>query len=926
MRPEGDAAGGWRAGKREEGDAAGGRRAGKDSDPERRRLDEADHGGIPWRRWGPYLSERQWGTVREDSGGGHDSWSAFTHDQARSRAYRWGEDGLAGICDDKQQLCLAIALWNERDPILKERLFGLTNAEGNHGEDVKECYYYLDATPTSSYLRMLYKYPQAEFPYARLVAVNAARGKSEPEYELIDTGIFDDGRYFDVEVEYAKGAPDDLLLQVTVHNRGPDEARVHVLPTLWFRHTWSWAGGSERPGLWAEADAHGRAVIRADHGKLGARWLRADAPVPVLATENETDNERVFGSPNDTPYVKDGIDRAVAGGDASAVNPRGTGTKAALHYVLDVPAGGSATLRARLNDRDARLGEDCDPFGDFGAIMSARRDEAGRFYAGLLGGLSEDQQLVCRQAFAGMLWSRQYYGLDMERWLLDHGADPLAGGTGLPNEEWRHLIADDIISMPDKWEYPWFAAWDLAFHAVPLVLVDATFAKRQLNLLLNSRYLHPNGQLPAYEPSFGDVNPPVHAWATWFVYDLEKVMTGRADRAFLENAFRKLTRNFTWWLNRKDADGRSIFQGGFLGLDNVGVFDRGAQLPGGGRIDQADGSAWMALYCQTMAQMAVELAHENPAYLEDARSLMENFAWIAAATSHVGSGGAGLWDEADGFFYDVLRRPDGSAIPLKVRSAVGLLPLCAVTVFDSRLRAQFPELVQDMARFMDRHPAVLAAMPMHGQQSGEDGPMLAALFDEGRLRRILARMLDEEEFLGPFGIRALSRSHAAHPYVFILDGQEYRVGYQPAESETDMFGGNSNWRGPVWFPVNVMIIRALLLLYRYFGDEFTVECPVGSGKQSTLYQVAQEIAERLTATFLRDPSGCRPVHGGQALLQDDPHWRDLVLFYEYFHGDDGSGIGASHQTGWTGLVAVLPLLFRGVTAEMLRDEALDVPV
>ncbi|HEX3958299.1 MAG TPA: hypothetical protein VHZ03_17010 [Trebonia sp.] len=896
-----------------------------EGDAERQRLAEADHGGIAWRRWGPYLSERQWGTVREDFGGGHDSWSAFTHEQARSRAYRWGEDGLAGVCDDRQRLCLAIALWNERDPILKERLFGLTNAEGNHGEDVKECYYYLDATPTSSYLRMLYKYPQAEFPYANLVAVNGARGKSEPEYELLDTGIFNDGRYFDVEVEYAKAAPDDLLLQVTVHNRGPDDARLHVLPTLWFRHTWSWAGGIERPGLRA-AQADGRSVIRADHSELGTRWLLADGQVPVLVTENETNNECVFGLANDTPYVKDGVNRAVVGGDASAVNPDGTGTKAALHYVLDVTAGGSAVLRARLNDHDAQLGEARDPFGDFGEILNARRHEAAAFYTGLLTGLNDDQQLVCRQAFAGMLWSKQYYGFDIEQWLQERGSDPLAGGTGLPNEEWRHLVADDIISMPDTWEYPWFAAWDLAFHAVPLAIVDATFAKQQLNLLLNSRYLHPNGQLPAYEWNFGDVNPPVHAWATWFVYDMEKMMTGQADRTFLEKAFRKLARNFSWWLNRKDADGRNIFQGGFLGLDNIGVFDRSAPLPGGGRLDQADGTAWMALYCQTMIQIAVELAQENPAYLEDARSLMENFAWIAAATNHVGSGGIGLWDEADGFFYDVLRRPDGTAIPLKVRSAVGLLPLAAVTVFDARLRARFPELAQGMVEFMERHPAVLAAMPMHGQQLGESGPLLAALFDEGRLRRILARMLDEEEFLGPFGVRAMSRAHGAHPYVFMLDGQEYRVGYEPAESGTRMFGGNSNWRGPVWFPINVMIVRALLRLYGYFGDEFTVECPTGSGKHRNLYQVAEEIAGRLTATFLRDPTGRRPVHGGQPLLQDDPHWRDLVLFYEYFHGDNGAGIGASHQTGWTGLVAVLPLLFRSITAEALRNQAIAMPV
>ena len=621
--------------------------------------------------------------------------------------------------------------------------------------------------------------------------------------------------------------------------------------------------------------------------------------------------------------MKDGIGRAVVDGDASAVNPDGTGTKAALHYVLNVPAEGSATLRARLTDADPE--QSGDPFHDFDDVLNARRGEAWEFWTDLLGALPDDQRLVCQQAFAGMLWSKQYYALDVERWLSEHGSDPLTGGTGLRNEDWRHLVADDIISMPDKWEYPWFAAWDLAFHTIPLAIVDITFAKQQLALLLNHRYLNPNGQLAAYEWNFGDVNPPVHAWATWFVYELEKVMTGRADRAFLEDSFRKLMRNFSWWLNRKDADDRNIFQGGFLGLDNIGVFDRSAPLPGGGMIDQADGTAWMALYSQIMAQMATELARENRAYLEDAQSLLENFAWIAAATNHVGSTGIGLWDETDGFFYDVLRRPDGSAVPLKVRSVVGLMPLAAVTVIGTQLRAEFPELVEDTVRFFEHHPAVQAAMPMRGRQLTQTGPTLLALFDESRLRRILAKMLDEEEFLGPHGIRAVSRWHASHPFILDMDGQEYQVGYLPAESDTGMFGGNSNWRGPVWFPINIMLIRALLHLYVYFGDEFTVECPVGSGKQCNLYEVAGEIADRLTATFLRDPSGHRPVHGGQPLLQNDPHWRDLILFYEYFHGDNGAGIGASHQTGWSGLVGVLPLLFRNLTAEMLRDEVAFVP-
>jgi hypothetical protein len=886
---------------------------------ERQRLGEADTEGVPWRRWGPYLSERQWGTVREDYGGGQDTWSSFTHEQARSRAYRWGEDGLAGISDDQQLLCLALALWNERDPILKERLFGLTNAEGNHGEDVKECYFYLDATPTSSYLRMLYKYPQAEYPYADLVTVNGARGKSEPEYELLDTGIFDEGRYFDVEVEYAKAAPEDILLQVTVYNRGPDDATLHVLPTLWFRHTWSWAGGTERPMLRSVTGPGGETAVQAEHSDLGTRWLHADGPVPVLVTGNETNDEAVFGSPNEVPYVKDGIDRAVVGGDASAVDPSGLGTKAALHHVLHVPAGGQAVLRVRLNGTGPAAAGAA-PFADFGQIMDARRGEAAEFWADVLAGdLGDDERLVCRQALAGMLWSKQYYGLDMERWLAEHGVDPLAGGSGLRNEDWRHLVANDIISMPDKWEYPWFAAWDLAFHAVALAVVDVAFAKQQLDLLMSRWYLNPNGQLPAYEWNFSDVNPPVHAWATWFVYQLERAMTGHADRAFLESAFQKLSRNFGWWLNRKDADDRNIFQGGFLGLDNIGVFDRSAPLPGGGRIDQADGTAWMALYAQTMMQIATELARENPAYLEQAQSLLENFAWIAAATNSVGGNAIGLWDEGDGFFYDVLRRPDGSSVPLKVRSIVGLMPLAAATVVPAEMRAEFPQIIEGTAGFLAHHPAVTAALPGHGRQVEATGPVLFALFDETRLRRILARMLDEQEFLGPHGIRAVSRYHAAHPYILEMDGQEYRVGYLPAESDTGMFGGNSNWRGPVWFPINIMLIRALLNLYMFFGDTFTVECPAGSGKECTLFEVAHEISNRLTGTFLRGLDGRRPVHGGQPILQNDPHWRDLLLFYEYFHGDNGAGIGASHQTGWTGTVALLPLLFHGVIAEGLLN-------
>ena len=890
--------------------AAGRRDPGGMANAEQRRLEEAED-GTPWRRWGPYVSERQWGTVREDVGFGDDAWNAFTHDQARSRSYRWGEDGLAGISDDKQLLCLALALWNERDPILKERLFGLTNSQGNHGEDVKECYFYLDATPTSSYLKMLYKYPQAEFPYADLVATNASRGKKDPEYELIDTGIFDDSRYFDVFTEYAKASPEDILMQVTVHNRGPDQARLHVLPTLWFRHTWSWAGGTEHPRL-RTGDGAMSAVL-AEHSKFGTRWLYAEQTVPVLMTRNETNNERIFAAPNDSPYVKDGIDRAVVHGETTAIDPGGTGTKAALHHVLDVPAGGTATVRLRLTDAQQER-----PFDGFGEVMAVRRAEADEYYGGVLAGdLSEDERVIGRQALAGMLWSVEYYELDGDVWLAEHGADPLFPDPWLRNSDWQHLHAEDIISMPDKWEYPWFAAWDLAFHTIPLAMVDVAFAKRQLELLLDRRYLHPNGQLPAYEWNFSDVNPPVHAWAVEFVYELDKLITGKADRKFLENSFAKLMRNFGWWLNRKDADNRNIFQGGFLGLDNIGVFDRSAPLPGGGRIDQADGTAWMALYSMSMFQMAVELARANPVYLEQAQTLLENWAWIAAATNHVGPDVTGLWDEEDGFFYDVLRRPDGSSVPLKVRSVVGLMPLVAATVIPDSVHRDFPELVHSALEFLDRHPAVTAALPKHGEQAQATGPVIFALFDEQRLRRILARMLDENEFLSPHGIRAMSRWHAEHPYTLKMDGHEYSVGYLPAESDSGMFGGNSNWRGPVWVPINLMLIRGLLQLHQYYGDRFTVECPTGSGRHKNLYQVAEDISERLVGIFRKDASGRRPVHGGQPLLQTDPNWRDLVLFYEYFHGDNGAGIGASHQTGWTGTVGVLPLLFR--QGSLLRD-------
>ncbi|WP_327667627.1 glucosidase [Streptomyces sp. NBC_00485] len=874
---------------------------------ERQRLQEADAARAAWRRWGPYLSERQWGTVREDYSPDGDAWSYFTHDQARSRAYRWGEDGIAGVSDDKQRLCFALALWNGRDPILKERMFGLTNAEGNHGEDVKEYYFHLDSTPTHSYMKYLYKYPQGEFPYADLVDTNRARGRGEFEYELLDTGIFDEDRYFDVFVEYAKHGPEDVLVEITAHNRGPDEATLHLLPTLWFRHTWSWAGPAPVPSLHQTEDS-----VRADHEELGPRRLYVDSDAPVLFTENETNNERIFGSPNNTPYVKDGIDRYVVHGESTAVNPARTGTKAAVHHVVAIPAGGSTTLRLRLSDTEL-----ADPWAEFTATMEARRAEADAFYEDVVpDGMGEDERRLVRQALAGMLWSKQYYYLDVERWLAEHGVDPLAADPGVRNSSWYHMVNDEIMSMPDTWEYPWFAAWDLAFHTVALSMVDIGFAKGQLELLLRRLYLHPNGQIPAYEWNFGDVNPPVHAWAVLFVYELEKHRTGRADRAFLENAFQKLTKNFTWWLNRKDVDGNNVFQGGFLGLDNIGVFDRSAPLPTGGHLDQADGTAWMALYCQNLLDIAIELAVDNPVYIEQAQMLFEHFAWIAVAMNRIGKDNASLWDEEDGFFYDVLRLPDGSATRLKVRSLVGLIPLAATSVIGGRANRTFPELVEGAREFIQRHPAVEAFVTQYAApHQGADGRYLFALFGEDRLRRILARMLDEEEFLGPHGIRSLSRHHAEHPYHFEVNGQTYGVGYLPAESDSGMFGGNSNWRGPVWFPMNLLLIRALLNLHGYHGPGFTVECPTGSGRQLNLYEVAREISDRLTATFLVGQDGHRPVHGAQPKFAKDPHWKDLILFYEYFHGDNGAGLGASHQTGWTGLVAATATLFHVVSAD-----------
>jgi hypothetical protein len=875
---------------------------------ESERLEEARGGKAPWRKWGPYLSERQWGTVREDYSDSGDAWNYFSHDQARSRAYRWGEDGLAGISDDRQLLCLALALWNGKDPILKERLFGLTNTEGNHGEDVKEYYFYLDSTPTHSYMKYLYKYPQAAYPYSELVLTNRARGKQELEYELLDTGVFDGDRYFDVFVEYAKASPEDLLVQITVHNRGPEAATLQVLPTLWFRNTWSWGGDAPRPVLRQTSAG----VIAASLPNVGERFLSCEGAHALLFTENETNTARLFGAPNRTPYVKAGIDSYIIHGHREAVNPGHTGTKAAAHYSITVGAGASTTLRLRLAD-----GTSTTPFGQaFDDTMTARRREADEFYATVIpASLDADAANVMRQALAGMLWSKQFYYYDVDKWLEERGADPFkARRRAAPrNEHWQHAYNADIISMPDKWEYPWFAAWDLAFHVLALTLVDPDFGKDQLKLMLREAYLHPSGQLPAYEWNFGDVNPPVHAWATSFTYGIEKIKRGEGDLDWLERAFHKLLLNFTWWVNRKDRAGNNAFEGGFLGLDNIGVFDRSAPLPTGGYLEQADGTAWMALFCQNMIEIAVELMQHKPAYEDIAVKFVEHFLWIATALVHAGSD-VGMWDEQDGFFYDVLRLPDGRAERLKVRSMVGLLPLCAVTVYDGKMIARHPEIRERFRRFLEGRPE-LRAFIHDPVKDGYAGRRLGAVLDESKLRRVLAIMLDEKEFLSPHGIRALSRYHVEHPYVFRVGDQEFRVSYLPAESDSGMFGGNSNWRGPIWMPVNILIVRALLQYYMYYGNAFTIECPTGSGRQMNLYQVAEEIAGRLVSIFLRGKDGGRPVYGGNRKFQEDPHWRDLLQFFEYFHGDNGAGVGASHQTGWTGTVARAMHLFATSTAE-----------
>jgi hypothetical protein len=875
--------------------------------PEEQRLEESHQRIKHWRRWGPYLSERQWGTVREDYSPYGTAWEYFPHDHARSRAYRWGEDGIGGISDRHQRVCFALALWNGRDPILKERLFGLNGHEGNHGEDVKEYYFYLDSTPTHSYMKSLYKYPQAAYPYAWLVEENRKRSKRQPEFELMDTGVFDENRYFDVFIEYAKASPEDILVKITVWNRGLEEAPLDLLPTLWFRNVWSWGQKFVRPRVWRIKDLPNAAVVAIEEERYGARWLLAEGAPELLFTENETNYERLFGVPNATPYVKDSFHNYLVHGKKEAVNPAQLGTKCATHYRAQVAPGASLTLRLRLTNVDPQTGV-ADPFSPgFERVFDQRRGEADQFYAHRFPlERSDDAHNVARQALGGLLWSKQSYHYEVRTWLEgDPGQPPPPPERKKGrNHDWTHLYNADVLSMPDKWEYPWYAAWDLAFHTVALALVDPDFAKDQLILLVREWYMHPNGQLPAYEWAFSDVNPPVHAWAAWRVYKIEKRVRGRADRAFLERVFHKLLLNFTWWVNRKDPDGMNVFQGGFLGLDNIGVFDRSQPLPTGGHLEQSDGTSWMGMYCLNMLAIALELAREDSAYEDVASKFFEHFVYIAHAINVHGSEGIALWDDEDGFFYDAIHLPSGEQHYLKVRSMVGLIPLFAVETLEPEIIARLPGFQRRMQWFLDNMPD-FASRVDSSHSSPHGVRRLLSLVDRNQMVRILRYMLDPEEFFSPHGIRALSKYHAAHPYVFAVNGSEHRVDYEPAESQTGTFGGNSNWRGPVWFPPNFLMIESLQKFHHYYGDRFRVECPRGSGQLRSLWEVSAEISRSLTRIFLRNGEGRRPLHGSQGKFQDDPWWRDLILFYEYFHGDTGAGLGASHQTGWTALVAKL---------------------
>jgi hypothetical protein len=869
---------------------------------EEQRLEESRTREKHWKRWGPYLSERAWGTVREDYSANGTAWEYLPHDHARSRAYRWNEDGLAGICDRRQNLCFALALWNGNDPILKERLFGLTGNEGNHGEDVKEYYFYLDSTPTHSYMKFLYKYPQRAFPYAALIEGNRHRSKQEPEFELLDTGIFEERRYFDVLVEYAKVGVEDILIKITATNRGPEAAEVHLLPTLWFRNVWSWGTGEERP-LMYETDDTGTVGVEAKNKAIGTYRMYCEGAPDLLFTENETNTGRLYGGFNQG-YKKDAINDYLVAGETEAVNPEQKGTKAAAAYAATVQPGESTTVRLRLTS-DASVAPD---FGKaFEEVFQSRICEADEFYETVIPAeLSTDAKNVMRQSIAGLLWSKQFYHYVVRDWLNGdpNEASPPVERMNGRNAQWGHLFNADVLSMPDKWEYPWYAAWDLSFHCIALSLVDSEFAKDQLSLLLREWYMHPNGQLPAYEWAFGDVNPPVHGWAAWRVYKMEKRRRGVGDLEFLESVFHKLMLNFTWWVNRKDAEGLNVFEGGFLGLDNIGVFDRSAPLPMGGHIEQSDGTSWMAMYSLNLLTIASELAHYNPAYQNVASKFWEHFLHIAHAMNNLGSDGTGLWDAVDGFFYDVLNAPDGERWRMKVRSMVGLIPLFAVDTLEPETLEQMPAFHRRLEWFLENRPDLtrnVALMHVPGQQDRR----LLSVVNIVQLRCILKFMLDENEFLSEYGIRALSRVHREHPFHLNVEGVDYGVAYDPGDSTSGVFGGNSNWRGPIWFPMNYLIIESLQKFHHYYGDTFKVECPTGSGTMMTLAEVATELSRRLSNIFLRDEAGERPVYRNAQLFQDDPHWKDLILFYEYFHGDNGCGLGASHQTGWTALVAKL---------------------
>ena len=863
-------------------------------DAEKRRLIAAARREQYWRRWGPYLSERAWGTVREDYSPDGKAWDYFPFEDAHLRAYRWGEDGIAGICDNHQRLCFSVALWNGRDPILKERLYGLSGTQGNHGEDVKELYYYLDSTPTHSYMKCLYKYPQAEFPYDRLREVNRSRSRSDPEFELIDTGVFDQNRYFDVLVEYAKADTDDILIRITVINRGPETAAIHVLPTLWFRNTWSWTLDAKRPAL---SKAEGCA-IDIEEQSLGAFRFTCDGQPPLLFTENETNAQALWGRPVDQPYLKDAFHQRVIHGREDAVNPAQRGTKACAWRHFDLAPGQTEVLHVRLCSKSSR------PVQDVDGLFAQRIEEADQFYLFAPAGLSEDGKCVQRQAFAGLLWNKQFYHFVVEDWLKGDPTQPVPPPSRLTgrNSRWLHLYNEDIVSMPDKWEYPWYAAWDLAFHTIPLALVDPDFAKNQLRLFLREWYLHPNGQIPAYEWAFGDVNPPVHAFACWRVFQIDRKLSGHPDYNFLESVFHKLMLNFTWWVNRKDSEGSNIFEGGFLGLDNIGVFDRSSPLPTGGHLEQSDGTSWMAMFCLNMLKIAMELATKVDMIYEDiASKFFEHFLHIANAMNGLDRG---LWDETDGFFYDRLRLPDGDSKPVRVRSMVGLIPLFAVDTMEPSVVDQLPGFRRRMEWFMKQRPDLCGNLASLSHEGVESRRLLSVVV-RSRLLRVLERMLDESEFLSPHGIRSLSKFHETHPFRLALDGREYGIDYEPAESRTALFGGNSNWRGPVWFPVNYLLIESLQRFNHYFGDDLQVEFPTGSGRRMNLGEVARELSRRLARIFLRDGQGRRPVFGSSEKFQSDPYFRDRLLFYEYFHADNASGLGASHHTGWTALVAKL---------------------